>query len=174
MWPVVLAILALIILFFAVILIRTLMFKPYPTAKVEKKEIQLNEDKIIADMADKIRCKTVSNRDEALVDRAEFAKFEALLKERFPNIYAACIFEKVGKTGLMHHIKGKTANKPSVLMAHYDVVPIEEDLWTVPAFDGMIKDGKLYGRGTSSLNSAQRVLNSCSIRLANSIPFGEV
>lgn len=148
MWPVVLAILAVLLLLIAVILIRTLMFKPYPVAKIAPKEIKLDEEKIIADMADMIRCKTVSNRDESLVDRAEFEKFEALMKERFPTVYANCSFEKVGLTGLMHHIKGKSDKNPTVLMAHYDVVPVEEELWTVPAFDGMIKDGKLWGRGT--------------------------
>ena len=74
---------AAIIAFLAVILFRTLQFKPAPVAPANGAKIQLNEDKIVADMQDMIRCKTISYNDESLIDRTEYAKFEALLKERF-------------------------------------------------------------------------------------------
>ena len=61
----------------AVIVIRTLCFKPEVLPPVKEEKIELDRDKIVADMADMIRCKTVSNRDEALVDRAEFASAPA-------------------------------------------------------------------------------------------------
>ena len=141
-------IIALLLCFILVILLRTLTFRPKAQEPVVAEEVTLDHEKIIADMADMIRCKTVSNRDESLVDRAEFAKFETLLKERFPRIYQACSFEKIGKTGLLFHLSGKSSEKPSVCMAHYDVVPVEEDGWTKPAFDGLIEDGLLWGRGT--------------------------
>ncbi len=138
----------LLLVFVAVILIRTLRFTPKPLAPAKTERVVLDQEKIVADMVDMIRCKTVSDRDEANVDRAEFAKFEALLPERFPNIYKACTFTKVGKTGLLFHLKGKSDKAPSVCMAHYDVVPVEEDTWTKPAFEGIIEDGCIVGRGT--------------------------
>ncbi len=134
--------------FLTIIIIRTLQFKPEPVAPAKDEKVALNEGKIVADMVDMIRCKTVSYDKEELVDRAEFAKFEALLQERFPHITEACTFTKLGKTGLLYHLPGKSADKPSVMMAHYDVVPVEEDGWDKPAFEGIIEEGCIWGRGT--------------------------
>ena len=149
MWTVILGLLGVaILLLLAVILVRTLQFKPAKTAPATPEKIILDEDKIVTDMADMIRCKTVSYDDETLVDRAEFARFEALLQERFPQISKASSLTKLGKTGLLYHIPGKSAEKPSVMMAHYDVVPVEEAGWDKPAFEGILEDGYLWGRGT--------------------------
>ncbi|HAH63442.1 MAG TPA: peptidase M20 [Treponema sp.] len=125
--------------------------------------IRFDETKITNDMQDIIRCRTVSNRDESLVDRGEFIKLYALLEERFPSLYAACSPEHIGKTGLVFRIPGNDAResqggapqpeknsvcKCAVLMAHYDVVPVVEEEWTKPPFDAVIEDGVMWGRGT--------------------------
>ena len=141
---------ALLLIFLAVILIRAIRFRP-------KKELDSvaapltdrpDEDKIVADMQDMIRCKTVSHRDKSLVDPAEFARFEALLAERFPLIHKACTKEKLGENGLLFHLPGRSAESPSVLMSHYDVVPADEARWEKPAFEGILEDGVIWGRGT--------------------------
>ncbi len=134
--------------FVLVVLLRTILFVPQKQEAVKAEPITLNEEKIIADMVEMIRCKTISDRDENKVDRQEFLKFEELLKERFPNIHKHCYFEKIGKTGLLYHLKGAASDKPSVCMAHYDVVPVEEEGWSIPAFEGMVRDNCIWGRGT--------------------------
>lgn len=141
-------ILGLFLIFVVVVLVRAIRFSPEDVESIVPEKIELDRDKIVADMVDMIRIKTVSNRDEALVDRHEFARFESLLKERFPNIHKKCQFEKIGKTGLLYYLQGKSSEKSSVCMAHYDVVPIEEDGWSKPAFEGIIEDGCIWGRGT--------------------------
>jgi len=140
--------LAVLLVLAGVVLVRTLRFQPMEETCPEAEPVSLNKEKIVADMVDMIRCKTVSYRDESLIDRKEFEKFESLLAERFPHVYQACTFQKIGKTGLMYHLKGKNSKEPSVFMAHYDVVPILESGWDKPAFEGLVENGVLWGRGT--------------------------
>ncbi len=157
-----------LIAFFLVILIRTLRFKPYEKKPMVAENISLDEEKIIADLVDMIKCKTVSYRDEALVDRGEFAKFEELLKERFPLVHSSCELKKIGKTGLLYYLKGKRQEKPSVCMAHYDVVPVNEETWTKPAFEGLIENGCIWGRGTlDTKGTLCGVMEALEMLLAN-------
>lgn len=139
---------AVIVILAAVVLVRAIRFRPQPVKRQQAEAVSLNKEKIVEDMRDMIRCKTVSYREEALVDRAEFAKFEQLLEKRFPQVYRHCSFQKIGKTGLMYHLQGKSSAEPSVFMAHYDVVPVVEEGWEKPAFEGIIENGVLWGRGT--------------------------
>lgn len=37
------------------------------------------------------------------------------------------------------------------LNSHYDVVPVMHDFWTVPPFQGLRRDGKVYGRGAQDM-----------------------
>ena len=139
---------ALVAVFLAVILIRTLRFTPHHEEEVPAAPVTLNEEKIVDDMCAMIRCRTVSNRDEQLVDWDQFTSFQDLLAQRFPLIHEKATLHKIGKTGLLYHLKGESAAAPSVCMSHYDVVPVEEDGWTRPAFDGIVEDGVIWGRGT--------------------------
>ena len=38
-------------------------------------------------------------------------------------------------------------------MAHYDVVPVEEENWEVPPFEALVRDGAMWGRGTLDTKS---------------------
>jgi len=140
--------LALLLIFLAVILVRAALFNPKKEQKTEAEKIELNEQKIISDMADMIKCKTVSYRDNNLEDEAEFEKFRELLKERFPLVHSNSELKKIGRNGLLYKIKGKKSDSPSVCMAHYDVVPVNEEGWEKPAFEGIIENGYIWGRGT--------------------------
>lgn len=60
------------------------------------------------------------------------------------------IFEKEpGRGNIVARLKGNGKKKPLLLMGHIDVVGVEREKWTVDPFGGIVKDGYLYGRGSS-------------------------
>ncbi|NLM01033.1 MAG: M20/M25/M40 family metallo-hydrolase [Treponema sp.] len=115
---------------------------------------KISKNKIIKDMQEFIRCKTVSNINKDYVDWKEFEKFKKLLFKLFPTVTKRAKFFEKGQTGLIFFLKGKESfigeNKKTarVLMAHYDVVPANEAEWKKNPFSGEVKDGELWGRGT--------------------------
>lgn len=142
------AILLLLIIFIAVILIRAVLFNPYPQPEFLPGEVHLNREKIITDMQEMIRCRTISYSDESLNDQEEFEKFRKVLTDRFPLVQQHAEKHLIGKSGVLYRIKGEASDKPVVCMAHYDVVPVEESYWEKPAFEGILENDILWGRGT--------------------------
>jgi len=143
-----LGLLALVVAFLVVILIRALRFKPRATQAVAVDEAAVDGQKAIDDLAEMIRCKTVSYYDDEKIDHAEFKKFRALLKKLYPTVFHKASYEEIGPSGILFTLKGKSAEQPAVFMAHYDVVPVNEEGWSKPAFEGIIEDDVLWGRGT--------------------------
>lgn len=78
-----------------------------------------------------------------------FEAFVSLLAELYPRIHASLELERITEFGLLYRWPGATPTAdPVVLMAHYDVVPVDEsDPWTHPPFEGRIEGGSVYGRG---------------------------
>ncbi len=148
MWYLLLILPAVVIIFLAVILIRAAMFKPKTGPKVDESTVEFDGDKVINNLCELVRCKTVSYKDSALEDDSEFKKLISLLPSLYPNVFGACEFSELPDRALLFRWKGKQNGKAAVMMAHYDVVPVKEDLWSVNPFEAVIKDGRIWGRGT--------------------------
>jgi carboxypeptidase PM20D1 len=97
--------------------------------------------------------KTISYGDSSLFDSTQFIGFRDFLETTYPNFHNKLTREIIAGYSLLYTWKGKNPNlKPVVLMAHQDVVPIEEAtkaMWTVNPFAGEVKDGFIWGRGTT-------------------------
>lgn len=141
-------VLAAMVLFIGILVVRAVMFKPKEELRPSGEKIVLDEKKILEDMQRMLRCRTVSYNDESLIDQEEFRKFRELLPEIYPEIHKCCKREFLGVNGILYYWKGKKEGRPAVLMSHYDVVPIEESQWEKPAFEGIVENGVLWGRGT--------------------------
>ena len=144
-WLLVCVVLALLI---AVVLIRTLLFRPKEAVAVQPEAETFDGEKAIERLQQLVRCKTVSYKDPSLEDDAQFQKLIDLLPALYPAVFETCSFEQLADRALLFCWKGKEQGAPAVLMAHYDVVPVDEDGWDRPAFDAVIEDGVMWGRGT--------------------------
>lgn len=142
------AVMAAFVIFATVILVRAALFQPKNGLTPSQETVDLDEDRIVKDMQEMIRCKTVSYNEESLVDQAEFRKFQELLPRLYPMIHETCERKFLGVNGMLYHWKGQEVGNPVVLMSHYDVVPVEESQWEKPAFEGLLEDGVIWGRGT--------------------------
>ncbi|MBW7858036.1 MAG: M20 family peptidase, partial [Leptonema sp. (in: Bacteria)] len=73
------------------------------------------------------------------------------LKQRYPLFHSTLKEEVVNGYSLIYKWQGSDANlQPIALLAHQDVVPISpgtENKWEVAPFDGVVKDGYVWGRG---------------------------
>ena len=145
---IILVLAAVVLVFFAVILIRAARFKPKAELTSSLEDVFLDESRIVWDMQEMIRCKTISYNDESLVDQKEFEKFQKLLPKLYPSVHETCERVMLGVNGMLYCWKGRKEGNPIVLMSHYDVVPVEESQWEKPAFEGIVEDGVLWGRGT--------------------------
>ena len=107
----------------------------------------------IRNFQEAIRFKTISNSDPSLFDSAQFFGFHRFLKTTYPTVHSRLSREVVANYSLLYKWEGKDPGlDPIVLMAHQDVVPIEEatkTMWSVDPFAGEIKDNYIWGRGTA-------------------------
>ena len=141
-------VLGFIVGFLLVLVIRALCFKPKAQRPVDESPVTFEQDAAVTALQKLVQCKTVSYNDPALEDEAEFQKLIDLLPGLYPKVFEACTLQKLPGRALLFRWPGKSAQKPAVLMAHYDVVPVREELWDKPPFAGIIEDGVLWGRGT--------------------------
>ena len=145
-------ILAALAVFAVVLAARAAACRPSGEHYGPREDIQVDGEGAVQRLAQLVRIPTVSDYDEAKVDEAQFEKFREKLKELYPAVHEACppvLCRGEGRTtGLLFRWKGASSAEPTVLMAHYDVVPVEEQRWAHPPFCGEVFDGELWGRGT--------------------------
>ncbi len=139
---------AALAVFIAVIILRAVNFKPKAQPALIENEEKFDGGGAVESLRALVRFKTVSYRDPSLEDNAEFDAFIAALPDIYPSVFAKCKFTRMEDRGLLFKWKGKGSGQPAVMMAHYDVVPVNEAGWDVPAFEALLKDGRIWGRGT--------------------------
>jgi acetylornithine deacetylase/succinyl-diaminopimelate desuccinylase-like protein len=79
---------------------------------------------------------------------------------------------QAGKSHLIARLKGDGSARPVLIASHADVVGVERDKWTVNPFDGVEKDGYIYGRGAIDFKGGVAVFAEAVMRLArNKVPL---
>lgn len=141
-------ILLLLCALLAVLFIRTAMFHKKPDIETFDNEEIFDGDKAVESLRTLVRFKTVSYRDKALENNEEFDALVDSLPQLYPAVFEKCEFKKLPDRALLFRWAGKERGKATVLMAHYDVVPVNEEMWDKPPFEAILEDGVIWGRGT--------------------------
>ena len=105
-------ILGIILLFIAVILIRTLAFTPKAGPAVDSEEVSVDTEKIVERLRRLVRFKTVSYRDHSLEDDKEFEGLISALPELYPNVFKACELNRLEGRALLFKWSGSNVPFP--------------------------------------------------------------
>ncbi|MBQ5560121.1 MAG: M20/M25/M40 family metallo-hydrolase [Lachnospiraceae bacterium] len=102
-----------------------------------------------------VRCETISNADKTKVNQSEFEKLHNYIEKAWPLLSNALEKQVLGENYLLYKWKGKRREiLPVLLLAHQDVVPVGDvSGWKYSPFEGIIKDGYVWGRGASDCKS---------------------
>lgn len=142
-----LILIAIIVLLILTIIIRTLLFTPDKIKNEAPEQIEFDRDSTVENLRELIRCKTISYYDSEKEDDAEFQKLISLLPKLYPNVLKVCEFKELPDRALLLKWSGESHDKAAVMMAHYDVVPVDEKLWDKPPFEAILEGGVIWGRG---------------------------
>lgn len=147
-----LSVLAVLLALVAAVAINTLRKGSQQLAVEPLKPMAVDEAAAAGRLAEGVRLRTVSMRDDPNLNLDQFKKFHELLQQRFPKVHATLKREVVGDLSLLYTWEGSNPKAdPMLLLAHQDVVPIApgtEGDWQLPPFGGDIKDGFIWGRGS--------------------------
>jgi carboxypeptidase PM20D1 len=141
-----------VLILVVVVLVNTFRFTSIQTHYETKAAPELSE-KSKKNLSKAIGYQTISYGDTSRLDSSQFFGFHRFLKNTYPLVHEKLLREQILKYSLLYKWEGKNPKlNPIVLMAHQDVVPIEEaskNMWTVDPFAGTIKDDFIWGRGTT-------------------------
>ncbi len=142
----------LLLLITLTIILRTIKLKNCLVECSEKENNEVDLDRIVSKLSGSIKIPTVSFMETSKIDYSEFNNFIKFLEKSFPYVFRSMEVTVINDYSLLFKWSGREkSKKPSLLMAHYDVVPVaesSEEGWKFSAFSGAVDDGYLYGRGS--------------------------
>lgn len=111
--------------------------------------IKANQEKYLEELKDFLRIPSVSSLLEHKKDMKKAADYVAK-KLKKASMNAVEIITTEGHPLVYGEWLGAPGKPTLLIYGHYDVQPAEPlELWETPAFEPTIKDGKIWGRGTT-------------------------
>lgn len=106
---------------------------------------------------------------QSLVQIQSYSGEENLVANRIKetakvNNFDDVIVDEYGNVMLV--IEGKQPGPIVLLDGHIDTVPVQPENWSLDPFSGEIKEGKIYGRGTSDMKGAVSAMICAAINFA--------
>ena len=141
----------------AVVLGRAIAFRSRRYTVEPEQGVEIDVQKAAERLSGAVQIATITASDPEKADREPFEQFIRYLEQAFPAAHAVLERETVNEYSLLYRWKGRDEGmKPALLMAHIDVVPVEEGTeqdWQHPPFSGALADGFVWGRGTMDIKN---------------------
>jgi len=139
-----------LILLIGVLVFRTVAYRDVPQLKSKETFTPSTiSNEAINRLSKFIQLKTVTYNDFSQIDMVEHRKVEGFFKKNFPLCSKSLNLTKINDFGYIFRWEGKDkGKKPVLFMAHFDVVPVQDEGWGFPPFSGEVKEGHILGRGT--------------------------
>ncbi len=140
-----------LLILIGIVAFKTLTFTSVQIDVPPVEEIALREG-AVERLAEAVRIPTISFEDRADIVYSNWDSLNALIDTSFPLVKKNFSLTKINDYSLLYKWEGKnTSEKPVMLIAHTDVVPVEQetlDKWEQGPFSGKVVDDVLWGRGT--------------------------
>lgn len=107
------SLLALVVLFFAVVIIRTLAFKPKKSVLETQTDTDFDKDRASECLKELVKFKTISYRDASLEDDSEFEGLICALPSLYPNVFEKCEFLRLPNRALLFKWSGGADRQPN-------------------------------------------------------------
>ncbi len=129
----------------AVVLFNTFILKSTQIQIEALPPVKIDSQAATDRLSQAIQIQTISIGEKAETKAEEFQKFHRFLESSYPKIHTVLQKETVNNHSLLYTWRGTDSTlKPIILLAHQDVVPIDEATlpqWLHPPFSGAIADG---------------------------------
>jgi carboxypeptidase PM20D1 len=141
--------LALIIVFLIIIVLKTMTFKSLQIKTEPAILVDFGKESV-SNLSKAISFPTISYAINSPIDTIAFLGYHNFLSEAYPLIKSKLKKEVFSEFSILYTWEGKNpALKPVILMAHMDVVPVgEANSWEKKPFSGENDGTFIWGRGT--------------------------
>ena len=158
-----------LIVIFTIVLVKT--FINTPGSHQKSTALEAIPNNAIAHMSEAIQIQTETPNDAYQFDTATFLAYRKFMEKSYPLIHKNLPRTIVDSFNYIYEWKGTdTSLLPIVLMAHYDVVPVEASavkLWHAVPYGGEVKEGYIWGRGVLDDKSSMiSILEAAETQLA--------
>jgi carboxypeptidase PM20D1 len=125
----------------------------------------------IENLSEAIKYKTISYQDSAYLEPIHFLTFYKFLERTYPLVFSTLDKTTFSNYSILLKWNGdsNSPHNPILLMAHMDVVPVEDpNNWIHDPFSGTIDDSYVWGRGAiDDKSSLIAILESVEYLLAD-------
>lgn len=132
----------------SVVIVRTLLLESHQVETAPASAVTV-ADQASQRLGRALQFRTITSRDPAQLDSAAFENLYAYFDRAFPRVHETLDVRRVNDLSRLYTWPGSdTTLAPIVLMAHLDVVPVEDSsAWTHPPFQGRVTNDHVWGRG---------------------------